>query len=138
MSNKITLNGQELFPARYFTAQDLAGKAYTVTIRAIQKEKMHNPTSNKDEEKNVIYFASPKRGTVLGKEFAESIALTLGEWDAGKWAGQKIVIAPTRVRNGKEGVRARSIAGNGAEKTAPPVADEDEDEDDETLVAERP
>lgn len=139
MSNKITINGAEMFPARYAGGDDLAGKAYTLRIERIEREKMTNPRTHQETEKHVIYFAGAKRGFVLGKEFAESIAVALGEWDAALWHGKSVQIFPQQTRLGV-GVRARK-APNGI--TPLPAAiltadDQDEEEDDETLVAERP
>jgi hypothetical protein len=136
MSNKVTLNGQELFPSRYFTAQDLpTSKAFVVEIRAIHNEEMTDPRTKKPVSKPVIYFVKPRKGAVLGDEFAESIAVALGEWQAEKWIGQKVIIERLIVRtdrNGiKEGIRARAVTSNGlgVATAIPAIADDDEDDD---------
>jgi len=124
---KITLNGEEIFPARYAHGEDLKGKAYTVMIERIEHEEMTNPHTKRNEKKFVIYFANSRRGFVLGKEFAESIARALAMNEAEKWIGQRVIIYPQQTRLGV-GVRARAIGTNHAEPTPPP----DDDDDDPT------
>jgi hypothetical protein len=126
MTQKITLGGQELFPTRYFSGDDLAGKSYTVEIVGIKQETMTNPKTHAEQVKPVIYFAKTARGAVLGKEFAESIADALKEWNANAWTGKKIIIHPQQTRLGT-GIRARAVETNHAEAT-PPKVDEDEEE----------
>lgn len=125
MSNRITINGHEMFPTRYASAQDLKAKTYTLEIADVHLEKMTNPRTKQEQEKFVIYFKNAKRGFVLGKEFAESIAQALGEYDASAWAGKKIEIYTVQTRLG-DGVRARR-APNG-ETPAPEVLNQDDEE----------
>jgi hypothetical protein len=127
MSNKITLNGAELFPTRYFSGADLADKSYIVEIRDIAQQEMTNPRTKQQVVKPVIFFVKPVRGAVLGKEFAESIATSLNERDANKWIGQKIVIYPKQTRLGT-GIRARAVGTNNAEPAPDATGEEDAEE----------
>ena len=127
MSNKITLGGAELFPTRYFSGADLAGKSYIVEIRQIVHEEMTNPRTKAQITKAVVYFVKPLRGAVLGKEFAESIATALGEWNADAWPGQKVIIYAKQTRLGA-GIRAKSTAANHAEPAPDTAGEEDAEE----------
>jgi len=122
---KITLNGEEMFPTRYARGEDLGGKAYAVTIERITQEEMTNPRTKQTEKKFVIYFVGSRRGFVIGKEFAESIARALNEYNAEKWFGQRVIIYPHQTKLGT-GVRARAIGTNHAEPTPPPDNDDDD------------
>jgi hypothetical protein len=126
---KVTFKSKEMFPTRYASGTDLAGKAYTLTIAKIAFEEMTNPKTHETHSKPVIYFLNAKRGFVLGKQFAESIAIALGEWEAQKWYGRIVQIYPTQTRLGI-GVRARP-APNGETPPPPAIAGEGEDEEED-------
>jgi hypothetical protein len=120
-----------MFPKRYANGEDLHGKSFTLEIAHITREEMTNIKTHKTESKFVVYFFKNKttgeitKGFVLGKEFAESIAVALDESNADKWAGRRVEIFPQQTRLGI-GVRARR-APNGT--TMPPAQiNDDEDE----------
>lgn len=121
---KITLQGKDLYPTRYATAQDLGEKTPTLEIERIDIERMTNPRTHEESEKPVIYFRRASRGIVLGKQFAESIAAALGEYDASLWSGKRVQLYTTQTRMGL-GVRARR-APNG-ETPLPLELSDDED-----------
>jgi hypothetical protein len=96
---RVTMNGQELYERRYNTGDDLRGKPHTLTIEKVQIETMH--PQGQAVRKAAIYFKQAKRPFVLNKQFAESIAQALHEYDTAKWAGQDITIYPVPSRGGK-------------------------------------
>jgi hypothetical protein len=129
---KLTMNGQDMFPARYASGSDLAGKPYTLIIDRVAVERMTNPRTHQESDKYVVYFTGAKRGFVLGKQFAESIATSLNETDAEKWKGKKVTLFPIETRLGV-GVRARPPV-NGTSTLPDLLAHGDPDEDDETAA----
>ncbi len=96
---RVMMNGQEIYQRRYNTGNDLRGKPHTVTIEKVQVETMH--PQGQPVKKVAIYFKQAKRPFVLNKQFAESIAQALGEYDVVKWTGQTITIYPVTTHNGK-------------------------------------
>jgi hypothetical protein len=96
---RVTMNGQEVYERRYNTGDDLRGKPHTLTIEKVQIETMH--PQGQAVRKAAIYFKQAKRPFVLNKQFAESIARALQEYNTAKWAGRDITIYPVPSRGGK-------------------------------------
>ncbi len=96
---RVMLNGQELYERKYNTGDDLRGQPHTLTIEKVQIETMH--PQGQAVRKAAIYFKQAKRPFVLNKQFAESIAQTLQEFDTAKWSGRDITIYPVPTRGGK-------------------------------------
>ncbi len=96
---RVTLNGQELYERKYNTGDDLRGQPHTLTIDKVQVETMH--PQGQPVRKAAIYFKQAKRPFVLNKQFAESIAQVLQEYDTSKWGGRDITIYPVPTRGGK-------------------------------------
>ncbi len=96
---RVTMNGTELYERRYNTGDDLRGKPHTLTSEKVQVETMH--PQGQPVPKAAIYFKQAKRPFVLNKQFAESIAQALDEYDTAKWSGRDITIYPVPSRGGK-------------------------------------
>ncbi len=96
---RVTMNGQEIYERRYNTGDDLRGKPHTLTIEKVQVETMH--PQGQPVRKAAIYFKQAKRPFVLNKQFAESVARALDEYDTTKWSGRDITIYPVPSRGGK-------------------------------------
>ncbi len=96
---RVRLNGQELYERKYNTGDDLRGQAHTLTIEKVQVETMH--PQGQAVRKAAIYFKQAKRPFVLNKQFAESIAQALREYDTANWIGRDITIYPVPTRGGK-------------------------------------
>jgi hypothetical protein len=96
---RVSMNGQELYERRYNTGDDLRGKPHTLTIEKVQIETMH--PQGQAVRKAAIYFKQARRPFVLNKQFAESIAQALQEYDTAKWTGRDITIYPVPSRGGK-------------------------------------
>ncbi len=96
---RVTLNGQELYERKYNTGDDLRGQPHILTIDKVQIETMH--PQGQAVRKAAIYFKQAKRPFVLNKQFAESIAQALQEYDTTKWGARDITIYPVPTRGGK-------------------------------------
>ncbi len=96
---RVMLNGQELYERKYNTGEDLRGQPHTLTINKVQMETMH--PQGQAVRKAAIYFKQARRPFVLNKQFAESIAQALQEYDTAKWGGRDITIYPVPTRGGK-------------------------------------
>lgn len=141
MSNRVTLGGKLMFPSRFANAADLGGKAHTVEIARITRERVTNPDPKvrndrtlTDDQRLVdrwaIWFGAARRAFILGNEFAQSIADALNEPNADKWIGQRVEIYPTKSR-GKDCVRARRAAPNGAASLPEALTITEEEEEEE-------
>ena len=84
----------QMYPRRYATGEDLQGKAYTMTIAKITKEKMHPQPGAPEIEKWVLYFQETKKGVILGRTLAFQIAELLGSEETDDWVGKQITLYP--------------------------------------------
>lgn len=82
----------QMFPSKYVKGSELAGPV-TVTISSIRKERSYKPGEGQTEI-FVLYCERTKRGVVLTKPLAFSIAEALGEPDTDKWTGRAVVLYP--------------------------------------------
>lgn len=87
------MNIYKLFPSRYVTALDLNGHDVTVTIKIVAMEEM----GSQNEEKPVVFFSDAKKGMVLNKTNAMTIADLYGP-DTVDWAGKRITVYSAKVK----------------------------------------
>jgi hypothetical protein len=87
----------QMFPKRYATGEDLQGKAFTVTITRIVREKMHPQPNAPEVEKWVAYFREAQKGIVLNRTLAYQIAEILGSEETDSWVGKTISIYPQSI-----------------------------------------
>ena len=87
----------EMYPSKYVTGADPAGKTWPVTIARIQLERMRVSSSSPEIEKWVLYTAEGKRGIVLGRPLALQIGKILGSDDTDNWIGKKILVYPQAI-----------------------------------------
>lgn len=88
----------EMFPSKWLAAEDLQGKEVPVVIAAVRPEKMLDPGSGERIEKYVVYFERKKKGLVLNKTNAKSIAEIVASEDTDEWVGREIVLVPTKTK----------------------------------------
>lgn len=108
----------DMFPSRFLTGEDLAGKTCQVTIAQVKAEQMRDPQSRETVTKWVLYFSESKsgRGLVLNKTLAGQIAKALTADDTEAWTGKKIAIYPEAVNvGGVARVAIRAKAANGGQ-----------------------
>ena len=83
----------EMFPTRYATGEDLAGKPVSLTIASLRSEQMHPQPGAPAVSKWVLYFAHATKGVILSAPLARQIADALGD-DTDAWPGKRITIYP--------------------------------------------
>lgn len=94
MAEKVTFNGEILFPNEYLAAADLKGKDVTITITSVTRE-MLKKKGGKDKKETILRFAKTTKKLVCNKTNAGSIAVLHGA-KAEKWPGKMITVYPTR------------------------------------------
>lgn len=88
------MNINSAYPSNYLKADDLQGRAITLTIDRVEMESVGQGRNK--EEKPVVYFKGKEKGLVLNKTNAKTIAnLYGGETD--EWEGKAITIRPAEV-----------------------------------------
>ena len=103
------MNVRDMYPKKYASGADLAGREVVVTISSVSKERM-TPPNSPPAEKYVIHFRETKRGVVLSKTLAEQIAAATGFDDTDHWAGKTITLYPESIMvagNRREVIRAK-------------------------------
>lgn len=88
----------KLYPSKYLSAPDLKGKKATVTITEVGFELFDD--DGKKVEKPIAYFKEGKKGLVLNKTNALTIANIAGETDTDNWPGVRVTLYPTMVQFG--------------------------------------
>ena len=87
----------DLFPRKYATGEDLAGKSVTLTISHLRLEKMIPTPGTAPVEKWVVYFKEAQKGVVLSKILATQIAQAVGSEDTDAWPGKRVMLYPEEV-----------------------------------------
>ena len=124
----------QMFPRRYATGEDLQGKAITLTIASITREKMHPQPNSPEVEKWVMYFKEARKGVVLNRPLAYQVGEFLGSEETDEWIGKRITIYPQPMTvAGRKVVAIRARAARGAPEAAaeaiPPSLVEEDDDD---------
>lgn len=81
------------FDYRFLSGDELNGEI-TVTIERVVNEEVFNPSSNSKETALALYFKGAKKGIVLNKTNAKTIAKVVGSPMIEEWVGKKIIIYP--------------------------------------------
>ena len=119
----------EMFPRRYVTGADLAGKAHTLTIAHVRTETMRPSQNARPVQKYVMYFEHAQKGLVLNRTNAWSLVDIIGTEDTDEWQGAQVTIFPvplTVAGQKRIGIRVRA-PDNGP--TQPPASLQEEDEE---------
>lgn len=87
-------NIDAMFPSKYLKAADLDNKEWHVTIKSVSIENVG--TEDDPEDKPVLHFTNARKGMVLNRTNAASIANMFGK-DTDRWAGQLIALYCTQV-----------------------------------------
>ena len=83
-----------MFPSRYLRAADFEGKAVTLTISEVVRDKVQMATGQKTE-KYIIRFRETDKELILNKTNAKAVAKVLEEPKAINWPGSRITLKPT-------------------------------------------
>lgn len=84
------MNINTAFPSEYIRAADLQGREIEVIMTHVEMKDIGG------DHKPVLYFEGKTRGLVLNKTNTAAITDVYGDETDG-WAGQKIIIYPTKV-----------------------------------------
>ena len=79
------------FPSKWLKAEDLGGKSHSLVIEGVSMEDIGD-----DGEKPVIHFVGKKKGCVLNRTNAMSIALRYGD-DTEGWTDKEVIVYPDTV-----------------------------------------
>lgn len=90
-----------LFPTRFISADDLRGKEVTLTIVTWAVEDVLNQKTGEKAPATVLYFHGAKKGLLLKKRNARTIAKLYGD-DVGLWLGCAITLFPKQGQFGGE------------------------------------
>jgi hypothetical protein len=118
----------QMFPKRYASGEDFQGKALTLTVARVEREKMFQPKNASETEKWVVYFQEAKKGVVLNRTLAFQIAEILGSEETEDWVGAMITLYPqpmTVAGRKVVAIRARA-AGKAIADGSPALLDGDE------------
>ena len=122
------MNLTDLFPSRFATGADLAGKAYTLTIAGVELEEVHTVPGKSADRKPVLYFKGAQRGFILTRPLAFQIAEVLRSMDTDEWTGKRITIYPQPMMvAGQQRIAVRAKAPTNGDST-PPETLQDEEE----------
>lgn len=111
------MKATDVFPSNYLRAGDLNGAEPTVTIKAVELEKIGT------DMKLVLYFEGKEKGVVLNKTNFSSIVDITGEEDTDDWAGHQIKLITAKVEyQGKRvpAIRIERPAKVAKQRPAPP------------------
>lgn len=84
----------EMYPKKFATGEDLAGKEATLIISSIELESMRPDPRAAEVQKYVLYFEKAQRGIILNRTIAEQIAQAVGSDESDDWIGKKITLFP--------------------------------------------
>ena len=100
---------ETLFPSRWLHPEALQGRAVTVTIAAVTLEKVHNPQTNKPEQKPAVAFKGATKLLLMNKTQALAIARILGSGETDDWVGQRVTLSAAVAPNGKQTIAVSPV-----------------------------
>jgi hypothetical protein len=115
------MNVKDMFPSKFLSGADLAGRQVVVTIATVKPVPVRDPQTHELVTKYVLYFTESKtgKGLILNKTLAVQIARALGAEDTEAWTGKRITLYPESMTVAgvpRVAIRARAAAnGNGTE-----------------------
>lgn len=100
----------EMFPGRFLKAGLLKGKDVTLTISAVDLERLPND-KGQDETRGVLSFAQTDRQLTINKTNGLCLKAMFGGQVQG-WVGKRVTFFPTMDRFGSESVEAIRVRGS--------------------------
>ena len=131
------MHWRKYFDERFIGSWDLEGRGdVTVTIEDVKVEELHSPNGG-DDSKPVLFFKGAKKGMVLNRTNAKTIAKLHGP-DTDGWIGKQITLYATETSAFGEQVeclriRSRIKAGAAADINATLGGSDKAEEPDKTL-----
>jgi hypothetical protein len=80
------MNIDDVFPSKWIDPADLKGKDVTLTIEAVQMEKVGM------DSKPVIYFKGARKGLIINPTRKNSLKAALGSANTDDWIGQEVTL----------------------------------------------
>jgi len=84
-----------MFPKRFASGEDLAGKQVNLTISQVKKEMVYRKDEEREIVAYVLYFREAKKGIVLGPQLTAEIVTATGQDDTDNWPGQRVTLYAT-------------------------------------------
>lgn len=113
----------DLFPSKWLCADDLAGRAITVTISAVTLEEIRQ-RNGASELKAVLAFERAHKRLILNKTQALAIAGALCSEVLADWRGQRIQMRAGQAPNGKPTIVISPAQTQNNDPRQPPQAEE--------------
>lgn len=88
---------RKLYNSDYIGSYDLDGKDTVLTIEAVNKTPVFNPSTQQDEEKAVVTFKEAKKAWIMNRTNGDAIASLYGE-DTDNWIGKQITLTTAKVK----------------------------------------
>src|SRR3990170_1464360 len=120
----------DIFPRKYATGEDLAGKPVTLEIRAVIPETMRPAPNAQPIDKWVVYFERAEKGVILSRTLANQIVDATGQDDTNNWIGKRVTLFPLPMRvAGRDviAIRARKPAATNGHAEPPASLQEEEE-----------
>jgi hypothetical protein len=95
------MNIKTVFPSKYVSAEDLAGRRVEVTVAGAEMVKTFNRRANREEERLALSFHNATKRMLLNKTQAYEVATITGSFETDAWPGQRLVLRTGRAPNGK-------------------------------------
>lgn len=111
----------DIFGGNYLKAEDLGGRAVTVTIEDVEVKEFD------DGKKLVIGFAGKEKKLVCNRTNASIIEEVTGESDTDNWIGKKVVLVVKKVEFQGKLVPAIRVDLNAVQQRPAPVAQDEGD-----------
>ena len=90
----------ELYPSPWLKAEDLDGRAVTVTIKAVDLEDFRLPDGT-HKPAAVLTFERASKRLILNKTMCRAILAIAGSERFIDWVGQRVTLAPATAPNGR-------------------------------------
>jgi hypothetical protein len=108
---------KDAFPSKYLCGEDLDGRAVTVTIEKIVKQRMPARAGIPASDEWVMFFAGKKKGLILRRKLARQVWKIFGTDEMNEWFGRQITLYPETIKIAGEQmvtIRARAAGCNPA------------------------
>lgn len=94
------MNIETMFPKRWLSADDLAGKQVVVEVQAVTVQAIRNPRSNREEPRIVVAFVGKQKRLIVNKTQAYQLAQLANSRETDDWIGLRVALAAAPAPNG--------------------------------------
>lgn len=100
----------DVYPSEWLHAANLMGRSVEVAVSAIEVREFRQQDGSK-ANRIVVTFKGAQRRLVCNKTPAIALAAIAGTEEFAKWVGLKVLLSPSRTRNGQETIVIGQIGG---------------------------